>query len=95
MLSDEIVAVVVDVCDCRHIEQLSGTLLVRNLHTSSGGVLMMSEFESIVMCFLIPMFASLCYVAGKGDFLNVIVLMIQEKVVELEERLKEGGADDV
>lgn len=50
----------------------------------------MFEFETVIMCFLIPMLCTLCYVAGKGDLLNVIVLMLQEKTKELEERLKDG-----
>lgn len=49
----------------------------------------MSESETMLMCFLVPCFAALFYVSGKGDVLNLIVLMLQEKTKEIEERLKE------
>ena len=51
----------------------------------------MAESEALLMCFLVPCFAALFYVAGKGDLLNVIVLMLQEKAKEIEERLNEDG----
>lgn len=51
----------------------------------------MTEFETILLCFLVPCFATIFYVSGKGDLLNVIVLMLQEKAKEIEERL---GAED-
>ena len=42
---------------------------------------------------LIPMlvigYGTICYLAGKGDLLNLIPLMLQEKLKELEEKLKE------
>ena len=47
----------------------------------------MGEFETVLMCFLVPCFAAVFYVSGKGDLLNLIVLMLQEKQKEIEERL--------
>ena len=54
----------------------------------------MTEFETLLMCFLIPCFAAVFYVSGKGDILNLIVLMLQEKQKEIEEILKEDGEDE-
>lgn len=51
----------------------------------------MTEFETILMCFIIPMFAVLCYIAGKGDVLTLILMMMEEKTKEINERNKEDG----
>lgn len=49
----------------------------------------MTEFESMLMCFLVVCFAAVFYISGKGDLLNLVVLMLKEKQAEIEERLNE------
>lgn len=47
-------------------------------------------FEIILYPFLVYGFGAVCYVCGKGDLLNVISLMLQNKAKELEEKLKDN-----
>lgn len=49
----------------------------------------MSTFELAIMPFLVIVYGVVCYICGKGDLLNVITLMLQDKAKELEKRLKE------
>ena len=51
----------------------------------------MSEFETLIMCLLIPLYGVLFYTVGKADLLNLVVLMIKEKTKEIEERMSEDG----
>ena len=55
----------------------------------------MTEFETLLMCFLIPCFAAVFYVSGKGDILNLIVLMLQEKTKELEDEAQKAETEEV
>lgn len=54
---------------------------------------MMSETEVLWQIVLTIGFGFLAYIAGKGDLLNLIPLMLQEKAKEIEEALKEGEND--
>lgn len=51
----------------------------------------MTDFEMVMMCFLVPIYGVLFYTAGKCDILNLIVLMIREKTKEIEQRVKEDA----
>lgn len=48
----------------------------------------MTEFETIVCCILIPAFGAICYMAGKGDLLNLIPKMLLERSKEIDELQK-------
>jgi len=48
----------------------------------------MSEFENILLCFLIPIVYVLTYIAGKYDVLSVICKMLEEKLKEYEKKTK-------
>lgn len=54
----------------------------------------MGEFEYVMLCFLIPVFGVLFYLAGKADIMNLFVLLIREKQKEIEERMKERRSED-
>lgn len=49
----------------------------------------MTEFETVGMCILIVAYGCVFYMAGKAKLLDLVVLMIQEKTKELQERLKD------
>ena len=48
----------------------------------------MTEFETIGMCILIVVYGCVFYMAGRANLLDFVVLTIQEKTEELQERLK-------
>lgn len=48
----------------------------------------MNEIETLLEPILIVGYGAICYMCGKGDLLNVIALMLQDKAKELEENLK-------
>ena len=50
----------------------------------------MSTFELAIMPFLAIVYGVVCYICGKGDLLNVIALMLQDKAKELEQKLKDN-----
>ena len=52
----------------------------------------MTEFETVGMCILIVAYGCVFYMAGKAKLLDLVVLMIQDKTKELQEKLK--GYDD-
>jgi rubrerythrin len=54
----------------------------------------MDEFETMLICFLVPYFAAVFYISGKGDLINLVILMLQEKQAEIEERLREAEVAD-
>lgn len=54
----------------------------------------MNAFELAIMPFLVIVYGVVCYICGKGDLLNVVALMLQDKTKELEERLKETTEED-
>lgn len=49
----------------------------------------MTEFETVGMCILIVAYGCVFYMAGKAKLLDLVVLMIQDKTKELQERLKD------
>ena len=49
----------------------------------------MTEFETVGMCILIVVYGCVFYMAGKAKLLDLVVLMIQDKTKELQERLKD------
>ena len=49
----------------------------------------MAEFETIGMCILVVVYGFVFYMAGKANLLDLVVLMIQYKTKELQERLKD------
>ena len=48
----------------------------------------MTEFETIGMCILVVVYGFVFYVAGRANLLDLVMLMIQDKTKELQERLK-------
>lgn len=49
----------------------------------------MTEFETIGMCILVVVYGFVFYMAGKANLLDLVVLMIQDKTKELQERIKD------
>ena len=49
----------------------------------------MTEFETVGMCILVVVYGFVFYVAGRANLLDLVMLMIQEKTKELQERLKD------
>ena len=49
----------------------------------------MTEFETIGMCILVVVYGFVFYVAGRANLLDLVMLMIQDKTKELQERLKD------
>ncbi len=49
----------------------------------------MTEFETIGMCILVVVYGFVFYMAGKANLLDLVVLMIQDKTKELQDRLKD------
>lgn len=54
----------------------------------------MEVFETIVYCILILSYGVVCYMAGKGDLLNLIPKILLEKAKEIEESLAQEGQED-
>ena len=54
----------------------------------------MNGFEILLIPILILVYGVVCYICGKGDLLNVIALMLQDKAKELEKRLKDTTEED-
>lgn len=48
----------------------------------------MNNIEILLTPILIVGYGAICYVCGKGDLLNVVALILQDKAKELEENLK-------
>ena len=51
---------------------------------------MPNELIIVGTAILVLTYGVICYLAGKGDLLNVIVLMLQDKTKELENKMKES-----
>lgn len=51
----------------------------------------MNDIEILLVPILILAYGVVCYICGKGDLLNVIALMLQDKAKELEEKLKDNN----
>ena len=54
----------------------------------------MNNIEILLVPVLIIVYGVVCYICGKGDLLNVISLMLQDRAKDLEERLKETTEED-
>lgn len=54
----------------------------------------MNNIEILLIPILIVGYGAVCYICGKGDLLNVIALMLQDKAKELEKRLKDTTEED-
>ena len=48
----------------------------------------MTEFETVGMCILIIAYGCVFYMAGRANLLDLVVLMIQDKTKQLQEKLK-------
>ena len=48
----------------------------------------MTEFETIGMCILVVVYGFVFYMAGRANLLDLVVLMIQDKTKQLQEKLK-------
>ena len=48
----------------------------------------MSDFETIAMCILILVYGIVFYIAGRIDFLGLVLKMIEAETKELEEENK-------
>ena len=48
----------------------------------------MTEFETVGMCILVVVYGFVFYVAGRANLLDLVMLMIQDKTKELQDRLK-------
>ena len=53
----------------------------------------MAAVEMLAYIVLVVGYGALCYMAGKGDLLNLIPLMLLEKAKEIEERLKKEDGE--
>lgn len=49
----------------------------------------MSDFETVLLCFLIPVMYVLTYIAGRCDFLSVICAMIEDKAKQFAKDLED------
>ena len=49
----------------------------------------MTEFETVGMCILVVVYGFVFYAAGRANLLDLVMLMIQDKTKELQERLKD------
>ena len=54
----------------------------------------MTEVETVGMCILVVVYGFVFYMAGKAKLLDLVVLMIQCKTKELQERLKVHDDDE-
>jgi len=54
----------------------------KQLKLGTGG-LTMADFEYVLICFLVPVFGVMCYLAGKGDLLTLIPEIFRKKLEEL------------
>ena len=49
----------------------------------------MTEFENIGMCILIIIYGFVFYMAGRANLIDLVMLMIQDKIKELQDRIKD------
>ena len=49
----------------------------------------MSELEELLMAILVFAYGVTCYIAGKGNLLDLVVLMLHDMANELKEKLEE------
>lgn len=55
----------------------------------------MNELEQVLYCIAVVAYGVLCYAVGKGDLLNLVALMLQEKTRELEKRLEGDNGEEI
>lgn len=53
----------------------------------------MTEFDVFLTVVCIFAFGCTAYLAGKGDLMSLIPLMLREKAKEIEDRLKDGESE--
>lgn len=53
----------------------------------------MNNIEILLVPILIVCYGAICYMCGKGNLLNILALMLQDKAKELEEKLKDTTQD--
>ena len=53
----------------------------------------MSEFETIVTCVFVLVYSVLVYAAGRVDFLDLSIKILESKAKELEEALKDDDKE--
>lgn len=53
----------------------------------------MSDFETIAMCIMILIYGIVFYIAGRIDFLGLVLKMIEAKTKELEEASKDNDME--
>ena len=53
----------------------------------------MTELDVFLTVVSVLAFGCTAYLAGKGDLLNLIPLMLLEKAKEIEDRLKDGESE--
>lgn len=54
----------------------------------------MNDLKILLTPILILAYGVVCYICGKGDLLNVIALMLQDRAKELEKKTKETTEED-
>ncbi len=54
----------------------------------------MTELDVVLYCVLVLSYGAVCYMAGKGDILNLVPQMLLEKAKEIEKKLNDGGEED-
>ena len=54
----------------------------------------MAELETIAYCILILAYGAVCYMAGKGDLLNLIPKMLLQIAKDIEESLAQEEQED-
>ena len=53
----------------------------------------MSDFETIAMCILILVYGIMFYIAGRIDFLGLVLKVVEAKTKELEEASKDNDME--
>lgn len=46
----------------------------------------MSDFETVLICLIVPVAYVLIYIAGKYDILSIMAKILQEKIEELNKK---------
>lgn len=54
----------------------------------------MTDLEYLLIALLIPIYGAICYIAGRGNLLRLVPLMLLSKIKELEKSINEKGGDE-
>ena len=54
----------------------------------------MTDLEYLLIALLIPIYGAMCYIAGRGNLLRLVPLMLLSKIKELEKSINEKGGDE-